>query len=285
MSSPSVTLYLSGLNYSVAPKQELRRSLYSLFSTYGKVLDVVHSREQRVRGSAWVVFRDLASSTAAMRALDGESFYGKGLRISYAKGTSYATVEHTEGPEAVYAIKLGLREADPNSSSSTSKGGKLTVSGAQKKLIDERRKEKRGREEEDGEEEEEEEEEDEEEAGPERKKTRQEDDDDVMEESDDEPEPAPGPANAAEGSEPSPILYIEGLPAEVTTDILETLFKQYPGFSSTQLLPLPTGAPKNTGTAFVRYGSADQAAGPKAALDGFLIDKGVAIKVHYARRA
>ncbi|GAA6012054.1 hypothetical protein JCM10207_005111 [Rhodosporidiobolus poonsookiae] len=274
MAQPSVTLYLTNLNYSLVPKDELRRSLYTLFSAYGKVLDVVHSRAQKVRGAAWVVFRDLASSTAAMRGLDGESFYGKGLRISYAKSTSHATIAHTEGPEAVYAIKLGLRDAGDGAGK-----GRLTVSGAQKKAADERR-EKRARDE--GVEEEEEEEE-EEEDGPEKKKTRQDesDDDAMMEESDDE-ETAPEPQ---QGSEPNPILFVEGLPAEVTTDMLSTLFQQYPGLSTLKLLPLLAGAPKNTGTAFVQYESTAQAGVAKEALDGFMVDKGAPMVVNWAKRA
>ncbi|GAA5855720.1 hypothetical protein JCM8547_001657 [Rhodosporidiobolus lusitaniae] len=281
--APSVTLYLSGLNYSAVPKQELRRSLFCLFSTYGLVLDVVHSRSEKVRGSAWVVFRDLASSTAAMRGLDGESFYGRGLRISYAKGTSYATVAHTEGPEAVYAIKLGLRDAEE----AAQKGGKLTVSAAQRKLIADR-KEKRARED-GGEEEEEEEEEEEGEEGPEKKKSRtaeqeaEEDDDAMMEESDDED--APGPATAEQGSEPNPILFITGLPTEVTSEMLSTLFQQYPGLSTLTLHSLAPGAPKNSGTAFVQYDSAAQAGVAKEALDGFLVDKDAPMGVSWAKRA
>ncbi|BGP15247.1 hypothetical protein JCM10213_000710 [Rhodosporidiobolus nylandii] len=276
MSQPSPTLYLTGLNYSSVPKDELRRSLYQLFSTYGKVLDVVHSRAPKVRGSAWVVFRDLASSTAAMRGLDGEGFYGRGLRISYAKSTSHATIALTEGPEAVYAIKLGLRDA-----AAATKGGKLTVSGAQRHLSDEKKRQREG---EQGVEEEEEEEEDEQEEGPERKKQKnaEESEDEMMEESDDEDAAPPA---AEQGSEPNPILYIEGLPAEVTTDMLSTLFQQYPGLSTLRLLPLPAGAPKNTGTAFVQYDSAAQAGVAKEALDGFLVDKDAPMKVYWAKRA
>lgn len=59
--------------------KELRRSLYALFSSYGKVIDVVHTRDPKVRGTAFIVFRDLASSTSALRALDGEGFFGKQL--------------------------------------------------------------------------------------------------------------------------------------------------------------------------------------------------------------
>ncbi|GAA5882145.1 hypothetical protein JCM16303_005629, partial [Sporobolomyces ruberrimus] len=202
-------------------------------------------------------------------------------RIGYAKSTSHATVALHEGPEAVYAIKLGLRELD-----GTPKGqSKLTVSGAQKKLIDEKRKEKRGRDDDD-EEEEEDSDEDEEGGRPEKKKGRQneeEDDDDAMdEESDDE---APGPAPAGEGSsleeagtQPSQVLYVAGLPQEVTTDMLSALFQQYSGLSSVRILPA------SQGTAMVVYETVAQAGVAREALDGFLIDKDTPIKVAFAAR-
>lgn len=50
-----------------------------MFSLYGKVLDIVHTRNPKVRGTAFVVYRDLASSTAALRGLDGEGFFGRSL--------------------------------------------------------------------------------------------------------------------------------------------------------------------------------------------------------------
>lgn len=50
---------------------------------------------------------------------------------------------------------------------------------------------------------------------------------DAMEEDSDEEGPAPtGPATAEQGSEPNPILFIEGVPAEATADMLSTLFQQ-----------------------------------------------------------
>lgn len=58
---------------------ELRRQLYVLFNSYGKVIDVVATRADGMRGQAFVVFRHLQSATAAMRALDGFEFYDKPL--------------------------------------------------------------------------------------------------------------------------------------------------------------------------------------------------------------
>lgn len=58
-------------------KQDLRLSLYTLFSTYGPVLDVVALKTAKMRGQAHIVFRDIQASTQAMRALQGFDFFGK----------------------------------------------------------------------------------------------------------------------------------------------------------------------------------------------------------------
>ena len=76
--APNQTLYVRNLPSKVK-KLELRRQLFGLFVIYGKVLDVVATRRDGMREQAFVVFQDLASSTAALRALDGFMFYGKPL--------------------------------------------------------------------------------------------------------------------------------------------------------------------------------------------------------------
>ena len=58
-------------------KNDLKRSLYMLFATHGVVLDVIAMKTAKMRGQAHVVFRDIDSSTQAMRALQGFSFFGK----------------------------------------------------------------------------------------------------------------------------------------------------------------------------------------------------------------
>lgn len=134
-------------------------------------MDVVHTRQGRQSGTAFIVYKDLSSANSAMRALDGEGFYGKQLvsvnwdyghpvrplerhattmlsslfvqRISFAKSTSHATIAAQEGPEAVYAIKLGLQTAADKKKSGLQ--SKLTVSNAQRKQIDQANKAKRSR--------------------------------------------------------------------------------------------------------------------------------------------
>jgi U2 small nuclear ribonucleoprotein B'' len=73
---PSPTLYVNNLNDKVH-KDELRSQLYALFSTYGKIIDVVAIKSPKLKGQAFLVFSDLASATTAMRSLEGMVFYDK----------------------------------------------------------------------------------------------------------------------------------------------------------------------------------------------------------------
>jgi len=86
--APNQTLYITNLPSSKIQKSDLRISLYTLFSTYGPVLDVVALRTMKMRGQAHIVFRDIQTATQAMRALQGFEFFGKELQISYAKSKS-----------------------------------------------------------------------------------------------------------------------------------------------------------------------------------------------------
>ncbi|KAL8855516.1 MAG: hypothetical protein Q9178_007836 [Gyalolechia marmorata] len=87
--SPNQTLYLKNLPDKLQ-KNDLRLSLYTLFSTYGPVLDVVALKTKGMRGQAHIVFRDVQASTQAMRALQGFDFFGKEMNIQYGKGKSDA---------------------------------------------------------------------------------------------------------------------------------------------------------------------------------------------------
>jgi len=73
---PNQTLYVQNLNDKIR-KPDLRISLYTLFSTYGIVLDVVALKTMKHRGQAHIVFRDVTSATQAMRALDGMNIFGR----------------------------------------------------------------------------------------------------------------------------------------------------------------------------------------------------------------
>ncbi|EEQ34436.1 hypothetical protein McanMca71_002574 [Microsporum canis] len=102
--APNQTLYCTNLPDKLK-KPDLRTALYTLFSTYGVVLDVVAMRSKGMRGQAHVVFRDVQTSTQAMRALQGFDFFGKEMKIVYAKGNSdiVAKLRGTYNPSGVTA--------------------------------------------------------------------------------------------------------------------------------------------------------------------------------------
>jgi len=89
---PNTTLYVNNLNDKVN-KEELRSQLFALFTTYGKLIDVVASKSPSRRGQAFLVFTDLAGATSAMRACEGMLFYDKPLVSSYP-AQSFSAVTH-----------------------------------------------------------------------------------------------------------------------------------------------------------------------------------------------
>jgi len=56
---------------------ELKRSLYALFSQYGRILDVVALKTAKLRGQAWVVFSEVTAASTAVRQMQSFPFYDK----------------------------------------------------------------------------------------------------------------------------------------------------------------------------------------------------------------
>ncbi|XP_067855785.1 U2 small nuclear ribonucleoprotein B'' [Heptranchias perlo] len=84
---PNQTIYINNINDKVK-KEELKRALYALFSQFGQIVDIVALKTMKMRGQAFVIFKELTSSTSALRQLQGFPFYGKPMRIQYAKTDS-----------------------------------------------------------------------------------------------------------------------------------------------------------------------------------------------------
>lgn len=84
---PNETLYVNNLNEKVK-RDELRKALYGLFSQYGTVLDIVAQKSLKLRGQAFVIFRDIGSASTALKALQSFAFYDKPMHIQYAKSKS-----------------------------------------------------------------------------------------------------------------------------------------------------------------------------------------------------
>lgn len=72
----------------------LKKSLYALFSQHGQIMDVVALKTVKMRGQAFVVFKDIASATVALRQLQGFDFFDKPMNLQYAKGKSFAVAKN-----------------------------------------------------------------------------------------------------------------------------------------------------------------------------------------------
>ena len=91
---PNNTIYINNLNEKVkkdgksflimvwfiiifSAPLELKKSLYAIFSQFGDILDIVALKTLKMRGQAFVVFRDIGSATNALRSMQGFPFYDK----------------------------------------------------------------------------------------------------------------------------------------------------------------------------------------------------------------
>lgn len=59
------------------PTAELKKSLYAIFSQFGQILDILVSRSLKMRGQAFVIFKEVSSATNALRSMQGFPFYDK----------------------------------------------------------------------------------------------------------------------------------------------------------------------------------------------------------------
>ncbi|XP_012283363.1 U1 small nuclear ribonucleoprotein A [Orussus abietinus] len=84
---PNNTIYINNLNEKIK-KEELKKSLYAIFSQFGQILDIVALKTLKMRGQAFVIFKEIASATNALRSMQGFPFYDKPMRIQYAKTDS-----------------------------------------------------------------------------------------------------------------------------------------------------------------------------------------------------
>jgi len=84
---PNHTIYINNLNEKIK-KEDLKKSLYAIFSQFGQILDIVALKTLKMRGQAFVIFKEISSATNALRSMQGFPFYDKPMRIAYSRGDS-----------------------------------------------------------------------------------------------------------------------------------------------------------------------------------------------------
>jgi len=84
---PNHTIYINNLNEKIK-KDELKKSLYAIFSQFGEIMDIVALKTLKMRGQAFVVFKEIPSASKALQSMQGFPFYDKPMRIQYSKSDS-----------------------------------------------------------------------------------------------------------------------------------------------------------------------------------------------------
>ncbi|PIK54762.1 Chain A, Rna-Binding Domain [Apostichopus japonicus] len=128
---PNFSIYINNLNEKVK-KDELKKSLYAIFSQFGTILDIVAMKSLKMKGQAFVVFRDVPSATNALRSMQGFPFYDKPMRIQYAKSTSdaIAKLQGTFVPREKKIPEKRKPEPEPAPAPLTKKGRKAAAQAA-----------------------------------------------------------------------------------------------------------------------------------------------------------
>jgi U2 small nuclear ribonucleoprotein B'' len=194
---PNKTLYVNHLNEKIQ-KEELRKALYYLFSQYGRVVDVVALKTMKMRGQAFIVYREITEATKAMRSLQGFPLFDKPIKIDYAKTRS----NKLNVLDGEYKLDESNTQSIYSQMFSESKfsQGVTTIQRKREHEEDDQANKKMALDKtEEGNENEEEEEE--------------------------------------ENVIPNRILFLQNLPVDVTDKMLSYLFVQYPGFKEIRLVP------------------------------------------------
>ena len=208
---PSQTLYLSNIDWAVK-KPQLKRSLLSLFSRHGKVLDVICLRGNGsggkcLRGQAWVIFDPQSAATQALTAERGFVFFGRPLMVNYSAETSDRIAKRN----GTYGQKTKEKRAAKRKMEETEEGG------AKKSA-----------------------------------KT----------------------AESTQGSDtPSPVLLAKDLPDEVTSVMLEMLFRQYGGYKEVKMV--------DKGSATIEFGNETEATTALKGLNGFKLTTSATLDLTY----
>lgn len=84
---PNQTLYVNNLNESIK-LDELKLNLFHLFSQFGDVIEINSRKSKKMKGQAFIVFKDITSATNAKVSLNNTLFLGETLHIAFARNVN-----------------------------------------------------------------------------------------------------------------------------------------------------------------------------------------------------
>jgi U2 small nuclear ribonucleoprotein B'' len=132
IAQPNATLYVKNIDWKIK-KLLLRRALYSLFSRHGKVLEIVTLRRDGLRGQAWIIFEDVQAATAALKAEQGFTFFGKDLVMEYAREKS-DRVAKQDGTYVPKAKRQKVVQTTPTAEEEETEGEAAQENGENEKV-------------------------------------------------------------------------------------------------------------------------------------------------------
>ncbi|XP_013390025.1 U2 small nuclear ribonucleoprotein B'' [Lingula anatina] len=242
---PGCTVYINNLNEKIK-KDELKKSLYAIFSQFGQILDIVALKTLKMRGQAFVIFKDINSATNALRSMQGFPFYDKPMRIQYSKKDSDVIAKmkgtYVERPKKK-KVEEEVQEQQTKKKKKSQRKEQNAMLAATSAPVPQP-------------------------SAPSM------------------PAMAPqaaapvAPAQPATIPEqpPNQILFLTNLPEETNEMMLYMLFNQFPGFKEVRLVP------GRHDIAFVEFENEMQSAAAKDALQGFKITPTHAMKISFAKK-
>jgi len=253
---PNHSIYINNLNEKIK-KDELKKSLYAIFSQFGQILDIVAMKTLKMRGQAFVIFKEVNSAANALRSMQGFPFYDKPMRIQFSKKDSdiIAKMKGTfvEGERRRKDHdEEHPRKKKKKSSAAAQAAANAGPPPAVQPMVPQQPAPR----------------------GPPPTVPSA---------------PAPAPPMAPSGAAPSAapalpeqppnqILFITNLPEETNEMMLSMLFNQFPGFKEVRLVP------GRHDIAFVEFETDVQAGAAKDALQGFKITPSNAMKITFAKK-
>lgn len=60
---------------------DIKYALFCLFQAYGEIIQIIVKKNNRMRGQAFIVFREVAAATSAKNNLNGYTIFGKQMVI------------------------------------------------------------------------------------------------------------------------------------------------------------------------------------------------------------
>ena len=66
----------------------MKYAIYNLFESFGQILQIVVKRSNKMRGQAFVVFKEVGEATSAKNNLNGYRIFGKPMKITFAEKRS-----------------------------------------------------------------------------------------------------------------------------------------------------------------------------------------------------